>query len=324
MRFKRCGKSALQVSELALGTMTFGDGADEAECAKIYHGARDTGVNIFDTANVYALGESERILGRLTQDHRKDVIIASKAYFPMSDDPNDRGLGRRHLTHALHASLKRLNTDYLDIFYLHAFDPLTPMEEFMQTVDGFVKSGKVLHIGVSNFAAWQVVKAIETGKQLAATSIHCIQPMYNLLKRQAESELLPMAQFEDLGVFTYSPLAGGLLTGKYLNASHSSGRFSTSEMYRNRYRGAQMDIIVRGFLAIADKWELDPVALSIAWAGSHPAVTAPLIGARTRAQLERALGAASIDISDQLKADMEAIAPPPPIATDREEELHAA
>ena len=138
MRLKRCGKSAMQVSELALGTMTFGDGTDESECAKIYHCARDAGVNLFDTANVYALGQSEQILGRLTEHHRKDVIIASKAYYPMSDDPNDRGLGRRHLTHALHASLKRLKTDYLDIFYLHAFDPLTPIEEFMQTVDGFV------------------------------------------------------------------------------------------------------------------------------------------------------------------------------------------
>jgi aryl-alcohol dehydrogenase-like predicted oxidoreductase len=324
MRYKRMGKSAMQVSQLTLGTMTFGDGADEAESRAIYNRARDAGINMFDTANVYARGQSESILGGLVNAHRDEVIIASKAYYPMSNDPNDRGLGRRHLTQSLHASLKRLKTDYLDVFYLHCFDPLTPIEEFMQTVGDFVKSGKVLHIGVSNFAAWQVVKAMETGRRLSSTSIHCIQPMYNILKRQAESELLPMAQYEDLGVFTYSPLAGGLLTGKYHENADSDGRFQTSEMYRDRYQGGDNAQKVGQFLEVAKVRGVDPVALAIALTATHPAVTAPLIGARTLAHLDRALGALDVEISDELKAEIENISPAPALATNRDEERTSA
>lgn len=324
MRFNRMGKSALKVSELALGTMTFGDGADAAESKAIYSRARDAGINMFDTANVYALGQSEAILGDLAQGHRDEVIIASKAYYPMSNNPNDRGLGRRHLTQSLHASLKRLKTDYLDVFYLHCFDPHTPIEEFMQTVGDFIRSGKILHVGVSNFAAWQVVKAMETGRRLSSTSIHCIQPMYNILKRQAESELLPMAQSEDVGVFTYSPLAGGLLTGKYHDDAGTEGRFQTSEMYRNRYQGDNNAQRVAQFLQIAKARNIDPVALAIAWAADHPAVTAPLIGARTVDHLDRALGAVQVDVTAELKAEIEAISPAPALATNRDEERTAA
>jgi len=288
MNYKRLGKTGLSISALGLGTMTFGDGADAATCREIYTSARDGGINLFDCANVYAGGESERILGRLVRGHRHEIILTTKAYYPMSDRPNDQGLSRKHLAQSLDASLKRLKTDYIDIYFLHAYDAMTPLEESIATLNGFVQQGKILYIGISNFAAWQVMKAINTANALG-TAVHCIQPMYNLLKRQAEVELFPMAAHEDLGVLAYGPLAGGLLTGKYLAGQPAAGRFN-------------------------------PASLAIAWAASHPSVTASLIGARTPEQLAEGLAACGIRQSEELWRALAGLIPAPAAATDRSEE----
>jgi len=319
MDYKRLGKTGLEVSGLGLGTMTFGDGADETVCRAIYAKARDHGINLFDCANVYAGGEAERILGRLVHGHRHEIILTTKAYYPMSDRPNDQGLSRKHLAQSLDASLKRLKTDYIDIYFLHAYDAMTPLEESIATLNGFVQQGKILYIGISNFAAWQVMKAINTANALG-TAVHCIQPMYNLLKRQAEVELFPMAAHEDLGVLAYGPLAGGLLTGKYLAGQPAAGRFNDSTEYQERYEGDLIMSAVTKFNALAREHGFTPASLAIAWAASHPSVTASLIGARTPEQLAEGLAACGIRQSEELWRALAGLIPAPAAATDRSEE----
>ncbi len=319
MDYKRLGKTGLEVSNIALGTMTFGDGADEAMSGAVYAKARDHGINLFDCANVYAGGEAEKILGRLINGHRHDVIITSKAYYPMSDKPNDRGLSRKHLRQNLDASLQRLNIDYIDIYFLHGFDTMTPLEESISALADFVREGKILYLGISNFAAWQVMKAISVAKALG-TDIHCIQPMYNLLKRQAEVELFPMAASEDLGVLAYGPVAGGLLTGKYLAGQPQEGRFNDSKDYQERYKGDLIANSVAKFNMLAEEYGHKPSSLAIAWAASHPSVTAPLIGARTPEQLTDGLAASEVPQTDALWQALSRLVPAPAAANDRNDE----
>jgi len=225
MEYRFLGQTGLKVSQLCLGTMTFGGEADEAEAAAMFNYCREQGINFFDTANVYHQGRSEEILGRLIQDCREEVIIATKVYFPTGEDVNARGSSRRHIFLALEASLRRLKTDYIDLYYLHRFDDFTALEESLRALDDLVRQGKIMYIGVSNFAAWQVAKALGLQALHNWAPLVCLQPMYNLVKRQAEVEILPLAQAEKLAVCPYSPLGGGLLTGKYSSSQKpASGR----------------------------------------------------------------------------------------------------
>lgn len=320
MEYRNLGRAGVKVSSLCFGTMTFGDGADEQTSATLYGMCRDKGVNFFDCANVYAKGESERILGRLIKAHRDEVVIATKAYFKTSDDINGRGLSRFHLTKSLEQSLKRLDTDYVDLFYLHHFDEETPIEESLSTVNDFVRQGKVLYLGLSNFAAWQVMKSISITQLQNLAPIACIQPMYNLLKRQCESELLPMAASEGLGVFPYSPLAGGWLSGKYINAQPEVGRFRTSKMYQKRYEQERNKETTQAFLDFAKEKNYHPVSLAIAWVGSNPTITAPIIGARNAEQLGPALAAIDLALSESDRNTLSTFSLSPAIATDRSEE----
>ena len=320
MQYNKMGNTGLYVSPLCLGTMTFADGANEKMSQDIYDMSRDRGINFFDCANVYANGDSERILGKLTKNERDKVIISTKAYYPVDADINARGLSRYHLTRAIEDSLKRLDTDYIDIYYLHCFDENTPLDESLATLDNFIQQGKILYVGLSNFAAWQVMKAIEVSKQFNSVKIACIQPMYNLLKRQCESEILPMAQSEGLGVFTYSPLGGGYLTGKYLSATPGSGRLNESDMYKKRYAEQNYITIVEAFSKFALENNYNPISLAIAWASSHPSVTAPLIGARNIEQLKPALASMDIQMTAELRGALSELSPGPAMPTDREEE----
>ncbi|NRB52713.1 MAG: aldo/keto reductase [Saprospiraceae bacterium] len=320
MEYKNLGRAGVKVSSLCFGTMTFGDGADEKTSATLYGMCRDKGINFFDCANVYAKGESERILGRLIKSHRDEVVIATKAYFKTSDDINGRGLSRFHLTKSLEQSLKRLDTDYVDLFYLHHFDEETPIEESLSTLNDFVRQGKVLYLGLSNFAAWQVMKSISITQLQNLAPISCIQPMYNLLKRQCESELLPMAASERLGVFPYSPLAGGWLSGKYINAEPAVGRFKTSKMYQKRYEQERNKETTQAFLDFAKESNYHPVSLAIAWVGSNPNITAPIIGARNEQQLGPALDSIDLVLSESDRNTISGFSLSPAIATDRAEE----
>ena len=188
---------------------------DEDKTRPVIHAALDAGINFFDCANVYEKGRSEEILGKLMAKCRDEVIITTKVYFPTGEDVNARGATRKHIRHALEESLRRLKTDYIDLYFLHRFDDLTPLEETLRVLDDLVHEGKVLYLGASNFTAWQVAKALGISNVNGWNRFECIQPMYNLAKRQAEVELLPMAKAENVGVISYSPLGGGLLTGKY-------------------------------------------------------------------------------------------------------------
>lgn len=299
--------------------MSFGGDADEGESARLYRRARESGINFFDCANVYAKGESERILGKLIANERDDVFIASKAFFPIGEGSNERGSSRLHLRASVEASLKGLGTDRLDLFFLHAFDVDTDLERTLRALDDLVRAGKILYLGASNFAAWQIMKALGIQRAGGLESFCAIQPMYNLVKRTAEIELFPMARSEELAVIPYSPLGGGLLTGKYVQ-SDAKGRIAENSMYRQRYASRDAHESARRFAELAAEAGVHPATLAVAWVRRNKAVTAPLLGARNVQQLEPGLAAATFDLDDELAQRIEAMVPAPPPATDRTEE----
>lgn len=315
------GNTGVRVSALGFGTMSFGGDADEPTSKTLFAACRDAGINLFDCADVYANGESERILGRLIKAERDELVITTKAYFPTGHDGNARGSSRYHLVRAVEASLKRLDTDRIDVFFLHRFDDVTPLEETLRAVEHLVQSGKVLYPAASNFAAYQVARAIGVAERFGWSKLCAIQPMYNLVKRQAEVEILPMATAEKLAVFPYSPLGGGLLTGKYGAAKRpAAGRLVDNTMYKTRYQEAENFDTAEAFGALADELGVHPVTLAVAWVKHHPAVTAPLIGARNPEQLKPALAAADFAMDGALYARIRGLSRTPAPATDRSEE----
>jgi aryl-alcohol dehydrogenase-like predicted oxidoreductase len=321
MQYKFLGKTGIQVSTLCFGTMSFGGDADESTSAAMFDRCREVGINFFDCANVYQGGRSEEILGQFVSGCRDEVIITSKAYFKTGDDINAQGASRRHLRQAVEDSLKRLNTDYIDVYFIHRFDEQTPISETLRALDDLVRQGKILYPAASNFAAWQVAKALGISAQQGWARFECLQPMYNLVKRQAEVEILPMAQSENLGVIPYSPLGGGLLTGKYgVSIRPDSGRLVENKMYQTRYGAEWIYEVVERFTGFAREQGFDPASLAVAWVASHPAVTAPIIGARNLAQLEGSLKALEIDMTAELRQAISDLSPEPPPATDRIEE----
>lgn len=324
MEYKFLGNTGVQVSALCFGTMSFGGDADEETSAAMFQRCREAGINFFDCANVYGQGRAEEILGRLMAGCRDELIITSKVYYPMSEERNARGASRRHIMQAVEASLRRLNTDRLDLYFIHHFDNNTPLEDTLRAFDDLVQQGKILYPAASNFAAWQVAKALGISAKEGWARFECLQPMYNLVKRQAEVELLPLAQSEKLGVIPYSPLGGGLLTGKYgTDQRPESGRLVENEMYQTRYGGGWIYEVAGEFAAFARERRFEPASLAVAWVASHPGVTAPIIGARNVAQLEGSLKAADIKMTPELRAEISALSPEPALATDRTEERAA-
>ncbi len=318
------GKTGVKISQLCFGTMSFGGDADEAVSAAMFRHCRDQGINFFDCADVYQAGRAEEILGRLIQDCREEVVIATKAYFPTSEDVNAVGASRYHIRNALESSLKRLLTDRIDVYYIHRFDDFTPLEETLGVLDDMIVQGKILYLGASNFAAWQVAKALGISDNRGWARFACIQPMYNLVKRQAEVEILPHAQAEGLGVFPYSPLGGGLLTGKYgSQIMPDSGRLVENKMYMTRYAADWMFRAAEQFTALAKDQGVSPATLAIAWVAAHPAVTAPIVGARNLDQLKACVASAALELNPELYSQIAALTPEPPPATDRNEEKTA-
>ncbi|MEM8858994.1 MAG: aldo/keto reductase [Chloroflexota bacterium] len=322
MEYRFLGNTGVQVSELCFGTMTFGDPADEEESAAMYAACRDAGVNFFDCANIYNKGYSEEILGNLMQGHRDEIVLTSKFFFQMGEDINGRGGSRRNIVQSLEASLKRLKTDYIDLYFMHRFDPTVPLEETLRALDDMVKQGKILYIGASNYAAWQVAKALGISAANGWARFECIQPMYNLIKKHAETELLPMALSENVAVIPYNPLAGGMLTGKYGRKKDVSvvGRLNDNKMYNTRYGNEDMLDIALRFVELADERGFDPVALAVAWVNAHPAVTSPILGARNVDQLQGSLKSVDINMTAELHEAISALTPPPPSATGHDHE----
>jgi aryl-alcohol dehydrogenase-like predicted oxidoreductase len=321
MEYRLLGRTGLRVSALCFGTMSFGDMADETTSAALYHRAREADVDFFDCANVYSAGRAEEILGQLVASERNRVILTTKVGFPMGEDPNDRGLSRRHILQSVEASLRRLATDRIEILFVHTFDPMTPIEESLQALDLVVRQGKALYIGASNWAAWQIATALGVSRCESMAAFSCVQPMYNLVKRQAEVEILPLTRAAGLGVVSYSPLGGGLLSGKYGTSRRPErGRLVENALYAARYGSEDYYHAAEGLAALARELSIHPATLAVAWVKAHPGLTAPIVGARTVEQLEPSLAAAGFSMSDELYARMAALAPAPPPATDRSEE----
>jgi aryl-alcohol dehydrogenase-like predicted oxidoreductase len=324
MDYKVLGRTGVQVSELCFGTMTFGDAADEAESEKMYRRCREMGINFFDCANVYAGGRSEEILGKFIASERDQVVITSKVYFPTGEDVNARGANRRHIMLAVEESLRRLSTEWIDVYFIHHFDENTPLEETLRALDDLVREGKILYPAVSNYAAWQIMKAVGISTQEGLARFEVIQPMYNLVKRQAEVEILPLALSEGMGVIPYSPLGGGLLTGKYgPGKKPQEGRIVGNDMYAVRYGEDWMLKAAAEFSKLAEDLGYPPAALAVGWVAHHPAITAPILGARNLTQLEESLACVDVEMTDDLYARISAVAPSPTIATDRTEEIQA-
>jgi aryl-alcohol dehydrogenase-like predicted oxidoreductase len=318
MEYKFLGSTGVQVSALCFGTMSFGGDADEETSAAMFNRCREIGINFFDCANVYQRGRAEEILGRLMASERDQLVITSKFRYVMGDGPNDKGASRRTMMAAVEGSLKRLNTDRIDLYFIHGFDPDTALESTLRALDDLVTQGKILYPAVSNFAAWQIAKALGISAREGWARFECIQPMYNLVKRQAEVEILPLAASEKLGVICYSPLGGGLLTGKYgVSKRPESGRIIEHEKYKIRYADQWMYETADRFTAFARENGYDPVSLAVAWTAGHPAITAPIIGARNGQQLEGSLKSLEINMTPDLRAEISALSIQPPPATDR-------
>lgn len=312
MEHRTLGESDLSVSVLGLGTMTFGAESDEATSHAILDRFVELGGNLIDTADVYSRGVSEEIIGRWLQrrGRRDDVVIATKARFPMSDDPADRGAGRRHLERALDASRRRLGVEVIDLYQIHAWDPETPIEETLRTLDGFVREGRVRWIGVSNFLAWQLEKAIITARYLSWAPIVSLQPQYNLLDRGIELELVPLCLEESLGILPWSPLAGGWLSGKYSPSEPPAGSTRLGEdpnrgieaydLKNNEWTWRILDAVRE----VAERRGVSLTGVSLNWLRERPGVTSVLLGCRTREQLEDNMAAARWRLTDE---EMEAL-----------------
>lgn len=305
MRYKKVGGSGLKVSEIALGTMTYGNQVNEADAINIINMAFEKGVNYFDTANGYAGGRSEEIVGKTLKDKRQKVIIATKVFSPQGTGPNDSGLSRGHIIRAIDGSLRRLNTDYIDIYYAHAPDYSTPIEETLRTFDDLVRLGKVRYAACSNFRAWQLEKALWTSNQHNSIRFECIQSPYNLITRDIEYELLPCCVSEGIGVMVYNPLAGGLLTGKHNPDKEPAPdtRFGREKGYYQRYWSPVNFTAVDHLKKIADAHDRSMTQFSLAWIMNNPIITSVIVGASSTKHLEENMGATELKLTEEeLKA----------------------
>ncbi|MFF8982495.1 aldo/keto reductase [Streptomyces globisporus] len=306
MRYRYLGKTGLRVSELCLGAMTFGREADETTSHALLDRFIEAGGTFVDTADIYSAGASEEILGRwLKRQRRDDVVIATKVRYGTGEGQNDRGLGRNHLMAGVESSLRRLGTDHIDLYQVHAWDPGTPLEETLATLDTLVTSGKVRYIGASNFSGWQLQKAVDLSRANGWEPFTALQPLYNLLDRSAEWELLEVSRNEGLGVIPWSPLRGGWLSGAIRRGAErppTGTRVETAERLGwgeswSAYEGDERTWRVLDALhEVAGRTGLAVPVLALAWLLGRPGVTAPIVGARTLEQLETNLGAADLDL----------------------------
>jgi len=304
MKFKKLGRTGVLVSELCLGTMTFGWQSDEEASHDLLHRFIEAGGNFLDTSNVYSSGKSEEIIGRwLSHQDRQRIVVATKARFRTDEGANSVGLSRKHLLHAVRDSLRRLQTDYIDLLQVHAWDPLTPLEETYGALNTLVEDGLVRYVGVSNYRAWQFEKALQLCRSRGWHDPVSLQPQYSLYARATEFELLPMCLAEKIAVLPWSPLAGGFLTGKYKNGARnppSGTRIADAEdreFYASRFDNDRTSRIVRAVEAVAREAGKTMPQVALNWLLCQPAVTAPIIGARNLEQLSENLGSTGWSLS---------------------------
>jgi aryl-alcohol dehydrogenase-like predicted oxidoreductase len=316
MEYVNLGRSGLKVSRLILGCMTFGDPKiqpwylDEAAALPFFERALELGINVFDTADAYSFGESEIITGKLLNRLRKrhEVVIATKAYWPMSAGPNDRGLSRKHLFESVDASLRRLGTDYIDLYQIHRADMQTPWEETLDALNDLVRAGKILYLGASSMYAWQFMKALGIQRANGWAQFVSMQPHFNLIYREEEREMLPLCRAEGIGFIPWSPLARGLLAGRMVNEVGASTRAGSDGQLKNLY-GASADqdgAIVAALRRVADRHGRPPAQIAYAWVASRPGVTAPIVGISKLHQFDDAAAALEVTLSPEDVAELEA------------------
>ncbi len=317
MRHARLGRTGLTVSRLCLGTMTFGLQCDEATSAAILDRAAAGGITFLDTSDVYPMGgaldtvgRTEEILGRWLTGRRHDFVLATKCFGAMSARPWDQGNSRKHILDAIDGSLRRLRTDYVDLYQLHHPDPGTPIDESLRALDDVVRAGKARHVGCSNFPAYQVARALGKSELRGLVRFDSVQPRYNLLFRQTERELLPLCEEEGIGVIPYNPLAGGLLSGKHQWESGPAAgtRFAVgggAQRYRERYWHEREFATVESLRSLAAEAGMSMVQLALAWVLAHPAITAPIVGASRPEQIDDALPALDKRMDGRLKARLD-------------------
>ncbi|MBS1251431.1 MAG: Protein tas [Anaerolineales bacterium] len=297
MEYRFMGRTGLKVSELCMGTQTFGWGADEESAHAIADRFVDAGGNFFDTSNIYNEGESERMLGNWlkSRGNRSQLVIASKVFFPAGDGPNDAGLSRKHIFEQIDASLRRLQTDYVDLYQMHCWDASTPLEETLRALDDLVRAGKVRYIGASNYTPSQLTRAIMLSEMHGWARFDCLQPEYSLLVRSTEWELLPLCRSEGIGVIAWSPLAGGWLTGKYQRDEPAPpgsrvGRADRWDDQPEQRESERTWRIVDALDEVSEARGKTPAQVALNWLLRQAGVTAPILGARTLEQLEDNLG----------------------------------
>lgn len=317
MEHARLGRTGLQVSRLCLGTMTFGLQSDESTAVAILNRAAEGGIDFIDTSDAYPLGGdlstrgiTEEILGRWLRGKRDSFIVATKCFAPTGPAPFDAGNSRKHIMAAVDASLRRLQTDYIDLYQLHGYDPATPIDETLGALDDLVHQGKVRYTGCSNFLTYQLVRAIGRSETLRLARLDSVQPRYNLLFRQIEREMLPFCREEGVGVIPYNPIAGGLLSGKHSrSAPPAEGtRFTlgtAAGAYQDRYWHDSEFDTVDELRRLADQAGVNLVTLSVAWVLANEAITAPIIGASRPGQLDSSLAAAELVLDDDLKQQLD-------------------
>jgi len=322
MEYVRLGKTGLKVSRLCLGCMTYGSPTwrswvlDEAQSQPFFRRAIEAGINFFDTADVYSLGESERVTGKALKEYAKrhEVVIATKVHGPMGDDPNNRGLSRKHVFEAIDGSLKRLGVDYVDLYQIHRFDYETPIEETLEALNDVVRAGKARYIGASSMYAWQFMKMLATSRAHGWTPFVSMQPQYNLVYREEAREMLPLCLDQGVGVIPWSPLARGFLAGGRTKPGEGATERARTDQFSPQlyYRDADFKV-ADAVTTIAKGRGVSNMQLALAWVLRHPAVTSPIIGASQLPHLEDALGALSIKLTEQEARALEGPYQPKPV-----------
>ena len=315
MDYRTLGRSGCAVSSLCLGTMTFGVETDEGGSHEQLDRFIDAGGTFVDTADVYGGGQSEEIIGRWFGSRPADVtervVLATKGRFPMGNDPNSLGLSTRHLTRALDASLSRLGLERVDLYQVHAFDPRTPLEETLRTLDGFIRAGKISYYGLSNFTGWQLTKTVHLANALGLAAPVTLQPQYSLIVREIEWEIVPAVQDADMGMLPWSPLGGGWLSGKYQRDQRPTGATRLGEnpergMEAWDRRGTERTWnIIDAVQKIAEDRDVSMAEVALAWVNDRPAVTSTILGARTTEQLETNLRAADLHLTPEETAALD-------------------
>lgn len=309
MNYRNMGRTGLKVSEVCLGTMTFAHGTDEAAAKAMVDRSFEAGINFFDTADGYQVGESEIMLGRALKGRRRDAVIATKFFNPMGPGPNDSGMSRVHIMQAIEYSLRRLQTDYVDIYYIHHVEEQTPLEEMLRALDDLVRQGKVRYTACSNYQAWRLGTALGISMAEGLELFSCYQPQYNLVVRDIEQELIPLCQYHGLGVVTWGPLAGGFLSGKYAPGERSLSGTRSEEgwVFLENFFAANADETLSVLLEVAETIGKTPAQVAIRWILEQPAVTSVIVGARTVEQLEDNIRVCHWSIPDELKARLDEV-----------------